>query len=67
MKITVSLTNVPLSITIEASDDISREMIDFVGKTLLKMREVWLNAVKCQMKLKVKKDDNNPEKVASSS
>lgn len=57
MKITISLENVPLNISIESPDDISREMIDFVGKTLLKMREVWLNAVKCQMKLEQKKKE----------
>ena len=55
MKITIKLTNAPLSITIEMPDEISKDMIDFVAKTLLKMREVWLGALKCQVKLEDRK------------
>ena len=51
MKITIKLSNAPLSITIEMPDEISKDMIDFVAKKLLKLREVWLGALKCQVKL----------------
>ena len=49
MKITITLSNMPLSITIEGPDEITKDMIDFVTKTLIKLREVWLSAIKCQM------------------
>ena len=57
MKVTIKLSNAPLSITIETSDEITKDMIDFVAKTLLKLREVWLGALKCQVKLEAKKDE----------
>lgn len=55
MKITITLTNAPLSITIEMPDEITKDMIEFVAKTLLKMREVWLGALECQRKLEAEK------------
>ena len=55
MKIKISLENIPISIEIEGSDEITKDMIDFVTKTLFKLREVWLNAIKCQVKLESQK------------
>jgi len=57
MKITIALSNMPLSITIEGPDEITKDMIDFVTKTLIKLREVWLSAIKCQMNLEAKKNE----------
>lgn len=56
MKITIALSNMPLSITIEGPDEITKDMIDFVAKTLIKLREVWLIAIQCQMKLEENKE-----------
>jgi len=59
MKITIALSNMPLSITIEGPDDeITKDMIDFVSKTLIKLREVWLIVIQCQMKQEEKKKAN---------
>ena len=55
MKIIISLSDAPLSITIEGPDEITKDMIDFISKTLIKLREVWLNAIKFQMKMEAKK------------
>lgn len=56
MKITIRLSNAPLSITIETTDEITKDMIDLVAKTLLKMREVWLNALELANEVKVAED-----------
>ena len=57
MKITISLRNVPLSITIEGPDESISDMVDLASKTLFRLREIWLNALECQMKLEQKKKD----------
>jgi hypothetical protein len=51
MKITIKLSNAPLSITIEGPDKALPHMVDLAAKSLFKLREVWLSAVECQMKL----------------
>jgi len=56
MKISISFSDLPLSITIEGPDSALDSMVDLATKTLFKLREVWLNALECQMKLKVEKD-----------
>jgi len=56
VKITIRLSNAPLSITIETTDEITKDMIDLVAKTLLKMREVWLNALELANEVKVAED-----------
>ena len=55
MKIKISLENIPISIEIEGSDEITEDMIEFVAKTLFKLREVWLEALKSQVKLEDQK------------
>ena len=55
MKITISLTNVPLSVTIEGPDESIADMVELASKTLFKLRETWYGALKCQMKLLEKK------------
>ena len=57
MKVTIKLSDAPLSITIEMPDEITKDMIDFVAKTLLKMREVWLSTLKGQVKQEAQKKE----------
>jgi hypothetical protein len=55
MKITISLSNIPLSITIEGPDESMAKMIDVATQALFKLRETWLGAVECQKKLELEK------------
>lgn len=52
MKITVSLENVPVKVMIEGPDESMANMVDVATTAMLKLREIWLGAVKCQIKLK---------------
>jgi hypothetical protein len=56
MKITISLSNIPLSVTIEGPDESMAKMIDVATQALFKLRETWLGAVECQKKLELEKE-----------
>ena len=56
MKITISLSNIPLSVIIEGPDASMAKMIDIATQALFKLRETWLGAVECQKKLELEKE-----------
>ena len=67
MKISISFSDLPLKVEIEGDDTVMESMVKLASNTLFELRKIWLNALECQMKLKVSKNDNNPEKTPPSS
>lgn len=55
MKVVISLEKVPLTIEIEGSDDAMSEIGTIVEATLARMKKVWLDSLKRQRNLLMKK------------
>jgi len=51
MKITISLESIPVRVEIEGSDESMAMMVDVASETLVRLRKVWLDTIKRQMKL----------------
>ena len=51
MKITITLKNAPLTVTMEGADEEMEHMVDVATETLIRMRKIWKDSLKKQAKL----------------